>query len=95
MPTSQQIRAFIFSQFETEFTRRELTLADLNADFDLLTQGIVDSLGVLDLVSALEDAFGIQIDLAELDAESLTLVGPLSDHVAAHAVPRTGPEASK
>jgi acyl carrier protein len=89
MPTSQQIRAFIFSQYESEFTRRELTFEQMDADFDLLNHGIVDSLGVLELVNALEEAFGIQIDLADLDAESLTIVGPLSEHVAAHAVPRT------
>ncbi len=51
-------------------------------DVDLLQEGIIDSLGVLELITHLEERFGIAIDLENLSAEQLTVLGPLSQHVA-------------
>jgi len=56
--------------------------ADLPDDCDLLLSGYVDSLGLLELMTAIQDYFGREIDFDELDAEQMTIVGPLKRFVA-------------
>jgi acyl carrier protein len=56
--------------------------ADLSDDCDLLLSGYVDSLGLLELMTAIKDHFGREIDFDELDAEQMTVVGPLKRFVA-------------
>jgi acyl carrier protein len=58
---------------------------DVADDFDLREAGVVDSLGFLELVTALEDQLGIELDFEALDPEQLTTVGPLVRHVAEQA----------
>jgi len=52
-------------------------------DLDLRACGAIDSLGFVELVVALEETFGIELDLEDVDPETLTVVGPLSGHVGA------------
>jgi len=59
-------------------------------DFDLVTGGVIDSMGVIELVSALEQEFGMELDLSGMGAEELAVVGPLARYVSAQAA-RSGP----
>ena len=56
--------------------------AELSDDCDLLLSGYVDSLGLLELMTAIQDHFGREIDFDDLDAEQMTIVGPLKRFVA-------------
>jgi acyl carrier protein len=56
--------------------------ATLTDDCDLLLSGYVDSLGLLELMTALQDHFAREIDFGELDPEQMTIVGPLKRFVA-------------
>jgi len=47
---------------------------DLEDDFDLLTGGVVDSLGLLKVVAWLEDEFDIAVDDSELEPESFRTI---------------------
>jgi acyl carrier protein len=58
-----------------------LVPAELTDDFDLLTSGLIDSLGIVELIAALERELEITIDLSELDPEQLTTLGPLSRYI--------------
>jgi acyl carrier protein len=58
-------------------------LEEVPDDLDLLQQGIIDSLGILELITQLELRLQVNIDLEQLPAEELTLLGALSRHVAA------------
>jgi acyl carrier protein len=55
---------------------------DLPDDCDLLLSGYVDSLGLLELMTAIQDHFGSEIDFDQLDAEQMTIVGPLRRFIA-------------
>jgi acyl carrier protein len=59
-------------------------------DLDLIAAGVIDSFGFLELVAAVEDALGMELDLEGLAAEDLTVVGPFCRYVAA-AAEREGP----
>ena len=51
-------------------------------DTDLRDEGIVDSLGFVQLIAELERRLGERIDLVGLDPELLTNVGALARHIA-------------
>jgi acyl carrier protein len=55
---------------------------ELSEDCDLLLSGMVDSLGLLELMTALQGYCGREIDFDALDPEQMTVVGPLCDFVA-------------
>ncbi len=52
-------------------------------DLDLRASGAIDSLGFVELVVELEETFGVELDLEQVDPEALTVLGPLSGHVGA------------
>jgi acyl carrier protein len=62
-----------------------LDLAALSDDFDFLLAGVIDSFGILEMINAIENEFQIQLDLALLDAEDITRIGPLTRYIAATA----------
>jgi acyl carrier protein len=64
-----------------------LNLAEIPDSFDFLLSGVIDSFGILEMISSIEDEFRIQLDMATLDAEQITILGPLSVYVAENAKP--------
>lgn len=50
---------------------------DLPEDCDLLLSGMIDSIGLLELMEALREFSGSDIDFEILDSEEMTIVGPL------------------
>jgi acyl carrier protein len=52
-------------------------------DFDLLAEGVIDSFGLLELISALEARYATTLDFSHLPVEDLTVVGPLTRHLGA------------
>ena len=54
-------------------------------DLDLLASGVIDSFGFLELVAAVEESLGIELDFDGLAAEELTVVGPFCRYAAAAA----------
>lgn len=50
-------------------------------DLDLRACGAIDSLGFVELVVALEEAFELELELEDVDPETLTVLGPLSEQV--------------
>lgn len=58
-------------------------IAEVPDDFDFLLTGVIDSFGILEMVSAIEKEFAIQLDLELLDAEDITKIGPLARYIAA------------
>jgi acyl carrier protein len=57
-------------------------LDELPDDCDLLLSGVIDSLGLLELVTAVNDHYGREIDFEDLDPDQMTIVGPFCDFVA-------------
>lgn len=76
--TSDDVRMFLKDYLgRTHGTNGQLVYEDLPDDCDLLLSGIIDSMGLLDLVSAIEEFAGHEIDFEMLDPEEMTIVGPL------------------
>lgn len=54
---------------------------ELPDDCDLLLSGMIDSVGLLDLMSAIQRHWEREIDFEALDPEEMTIVGPLCRYV--------------
>ena len=78
----EQIRIFL-QQYILEKSRADgkETPGELADDCDLLLSGMIDSLGLLDLMSAIQQHCEREIDFEALDPEQLTIVGPLCRYV--------------
>ena len=83
--TPESVRQFLLVKYLERIQSLGLVSAELPDDFDLLLTGVIDSFGILEMISTLEEEFHIELDLATLDAEEMTIVGPLSRFVASNA----------
>ncbi|HEX5136667.1 MAG TPA: acyl carrier protein [Planctomycetota bacterium] len=75
--TKDQIRAFICRRFPLAVT------AGVTDEDSLLDSGIIDSLGILDLVAFLEKTYGIRIGDEELNPGNFDSIASVARFVAA------------
>ena len=80
-PSADRVRRFILDRYSEAFEARNLLPDDVPDSFDLLSERVIDSLGLLELVGAIEDEFEIDLDLQELDPEQMTVIGPLARYI--------------
>lgn len=74
--SSTAVRSFIMHRYGPRLAQKHSEAHVMPDDYDLLQEGIIDSLGILELVSSVEEHFRIQLDLENLEAEDLTKIGP-------------------
>jgi acyl carrier protein len=86
-----EIRNLILSCLENSSSVAGLSLREMSDDFDMLEEGIIDSIGFMRLIAELEERLGVRIDFDGLDPTQLTVVGSLSRHIAEMNVPRETP----
>src|SRR5438552_1281015 len=77
-----RVRQFLLTRYAQPIEELGMDLNEVPDNFDFLLSGVIDSFGILEMVSSIEDEFGIQLDMATLDAEQITILGPLSQYVA-------------
>ncbi len=85
--TADQVRQFLLARYSQSIKLLGLDPANIPDDFDFLLSGVIDSFGILEMVTSIEDEFRIQLDMASVDAEQITILGPLSAYVAKNARP--------
>jgi acyl carrier protein len=86
--TAEEVRGFIVSHLANSFKENNLVEREITDDFDLKDRGIIDSIGYLQLISAIEEHFGIEIDFGDMDAENLTVIGSMSRYIEERAEKR-------
>jgi acyl carrier protein len=75
--TTEKLRGFIVDQLRWDGTSDQLT-----DDYPLLDSGVIDSLGILEIVQFLEDEYGVEIADDELVPENfatLTAIAKLME----------------
>ncbi len=77
------VRRFLIDFIQKRLAAQgEDPLNELSDDCDLLLSGVIDSLGLLELVTAVNEHYGREIDFEDLDPDQMTIVGPFCDFVA-------------
>jgi acyl carrier protein len=72
MDTVQTVKQFIVDEFIPD-----VPIDELEADYDLIANGVIDSLGLLRVISWLETQYSLpidEIDIAEQDFVSVTAI---------------------
>ncbi|HMC97774.1 MAG TPA: hypothetical protein VKG92_08980 [Flavobacteriales bacterium] len=74
---SKQLHALIIGHLADRMVRLGVHERELDKGFDLVRSGLLDSLGYIDLVAALEQATGRQVDLEKAleSGEATTMKG--------------------
>ena len=80
--TATKVRSFLLTKYAQAIDMLGLKTAEVPDTFDFLLNGVIDSFGILEMVSSIEDEFHIQLDMAALDAEQITVLGSLCQYVA-------------
>jgi acyl carrier protein len=83
-PSLAEVRALILSVARPALG--ESLAGEPADDFDLRSGGLIDSLGFIELIAAIEDQLGIELDFDDLDPEEITVLGSLARHVHQQAV---------
>jgi acyl carrier protein len=80
--SSEQIRTFLQQYIlERSVAMGREAPGELADDCDLLLSGMIDSLGLFELMSAIQQHCHQEIDFEALDPEQFTVVGPLCRYV--------------
>ena len=82
MTTAVDVKALILSFVEPSLRAHGLAPELVPDDLDLRTEGLIDSLGFVQLLERLGRQLGTPVDLSELDPAQLTNVGRLARHIA-------------
>ena len=72
-PSVSDVRAFIINT-----VRRDGPSSDPRENTNLLEAGIVDSLGFVELIAAIQSHFGIEVDLLDADPDDFLTVDGLA-----------------
>lgn len=77
MSNTPSIKQFVLAEFLPD-----MAADDLRNDYDLVTGGVIDSLGLLKLIAWLEDRFGLPVDDIELDPDSFRTIDAIDAFIA-------------
>ena len=72
-----QLRKYITENFL--YMRRDLQLGD---DDSLLSKGVIDSLGVMELLGFVEETFGLHVEVSDITEENFGTVNAIARYVA-------------
>lgn len=82
----QLIRSFVIDYLAKKKTPGEIDFEKVGDAFDFLSAGVIDSIGLLEMIENMEEHFGITVDFEQMDAEKFTVLGDFSHFVAENAV---------
>ena len=82
MKNESVIKDFLIGEFMPD-----VQVSELGNDYDLLTNGVVDSLGLLKVIAWIETEFEVTVDDAALDPDNFRTVEAIDAFVARASVP--------
>lgn len=91
--TERHVRDYLVNRYRSQIEALGVCPDQISDDFDFLKEAIIDSLGIIELLTDIETHFGHAIDFAELDAEHMTVLGPLAAYIK-HKLDERGGEQS-
>jgi len=84
---AEDVKIFTVNFISERFSQGDLDAAHVENDsFDFLQAGIIDSLGIIEMIMAMEKHFHITVDFEQMDPEKFTCLGAFSLYVAENAI---------
>lgn len=78
MQTLSEIKEFIVTEFVPGSSASEI-----DDELDLIETGVIDSLGVLNLIAALEEEMGLRVEPEEMDVANFATAAKIHAFIAA------------
>lgn len=69
---SDEVRKYIWEKLSGAAKRKNLDIDQLKEDENFFEFGLLDSLGFLELVAAVEERFDLEVDFSEMDPADFT-----------------------
>jgi acyl carrier protein len=88
-----EMRRWLLELLSDDFAASGVEIDDLPDGFDLLIEGVVDSLRFAEVVADLEARLDTVIDLTEMDPLEVSRIGPLARHLTSVGSVGSGKEA--
>ena len=85
METTATVTQFIVDEFAPD-----IDASELDPDYDLLENGIIDSLGLLTVLAWAEDRFGVTIDVGDIGEDDFRTVRAICSLIDGAAVAAQG-----
>ena len=76
-----EVRQYLTDRYAAELQARGLRPDQISDDVDLLNEGIIDSMGSMELVAFVESAFGIKVEMSEVVVKNFDSVRQLANFV--------------
>jgi len=87
LPSEEDIAQFVLKYLSDLAPSGSVDWSQIDLDtFDFLTTGILDSIGVLEMIGAMEKHFVLTVDFENMDPERFTFLASFSRYVASNAV---------
>lgn len=80
----------VIKQFLIDEFLPDVSAAELDVDHDMLSDGVIDSLGVLKLIAWIEERFGLTVSDTELDPDNFRTVTSIDTFIANNTGSVTG-----
>ena len=84
--SADDVKSFVLNYLLKKAPPGDFDVMKIDDTFDFLEAGIIDSMGLLEMIEAMEDHFKITVDFEQMDTEKFTILGCFSRYVAEHAV---------
>jgi len=88
--STEDVRTFVLQYLAKRSTNGNLDGMKIDDSFDFMEVGIIDSLGVIEMIAAMEQHFKITVDFEQMDPEEFTILAPFSHYVVESAVDNAG-----
>ena len=79
--TAEEVRSVVLAQVGEELSALGLAADEVTDDLDLLYEGVIDSLGLIEIINTLEERYGTELDFEDIDPDDITVLGPFCRHV--------------
>lgn len=76
----KEVRTFLVELIDEQLSLKGYSARNIPDDFDLLSNGVIDSLSFLELTVALQEEFEVEFDFDEIDPEELSHFGSLCQY---------------
>jgi acyl carrier protein len=80
--TPAQVKDFLKRHFQDRFRAKGIDPETIDDHFSLLETGVVDSFGVISMITTIEQEFHMEIDIENLNPDDISIVGRFCKYVA-------------